>query len=548
MSQAAKKELLLQAVTSSIDDRYGIVWDAYMEEPEIFKDDCLRPALVACLSCTYSDLANLVVRILKLDDATIVPLLKEEFDPKGKKEMVRRMEVLDAVAGATENDFYLSVLGVAEKKVREAVIYALRHDENNIELLIQLAGKEKGECKKKAILALAQSKGTGSREFFEAQLKKNWLKTVDFFEDTDNEAISDIVASELQKLLDTVESTIQQGKYLLEDEDAEKLRKLLHVVYYKSTDSLLDAFRRYVEMAESLKHAGKVLDVWGGNATSGERKTNYFSADYIAWCIKWSNVNRPNRRLMDFAYEMFEKYPESFAGAATITALFIENAKDAYDKFSFIIETPVGEGNERMSKEAVDNACEAIAKAFANVAWDEKQDGYIIGYSEKRLEDIDCRWVKAFTKGRVKVPGEDLHTPAFSRENSMYGCDWNGVLYSLMPEESRYPQIYTLIKNHFTEVIKTATLEQLYKNGSRLKGCGVDCVKGAVVEAVKRKTEDGVLYLSWAMEEVPMSVEEKLEELQQIKELQDKGEVEIKGWKPDTYEKLCEEVQDIDED
>ena len=71
------------------------------------------------------------------DGENVVPLLKGGFDPKGKKAMVRRVQVIDKVSGAKENDFYLEKLADAEKEVRQALIYALRHSMDNIDQLLE---------------------------------------------------------------------------------------------------------------------------------------------------------------------------------------------------------------------------------------------------------------------------------------------------------------------------------------------------------------------------------------------------------------------------
>ena len=75
--------------------------------------------------------------------------------------MVRRVEVLEAIAGKEENAFYLEMLSAAQKEVKEALIRALRHEKANETVLEELAKTEKGAFKKAALYALEEMKKRG---------------------------------------------------------------------------------------------------------------------------------------------------------------------------------------------------------------------------------------------------------------------------------------------------------------------------------------------------------------------------------------------------
>lgn len=65
----------------------------------------------------------------------------------GKKEKVRRVEVIDALADRAENDFYLTQLEDAEKDVKAALIYALRHVPDNIDKLLALVKSKRSNLR-----------------------------------------------------------------------------------------------------------------------------------------------------------------------------------------------------------------------------------------------------------------------------------------------------------------------------------------------------------------------------------------------------------------
>lgn len=135
---------LLEALTTSCDGHYGYVCDTHQENPELFKEYRVKNALVQALGASYAELADQVERwMIEENDKTILPALYRDFDPAGKKEMVRRVKVISALAGAGANDFYIRMLEKAQKDVRTELLDALRHDPQNVPLLCDLAKTEK---------------------------------------------------------------------------------------------------------------------------------------------------------------------------------------------------------------------------------------------------------------------------------------------------------------------------------------------------------------------------------------------------------------------
>ncbi|MBD5130907.1 MAG: hypothetical protein HDT43_13435 [Ruminococcaceae bacterium] len=163
---------VLEALTSSGGGQLNTILTARKETPEIFSDYRVKPALVQGLGASYAELADTAASILKGMGKEIIPLLKKDFDPKGKKEMVRRLNIIEELCGSEENDFYLEQLENSEKDVRKALIYALRHDERNIGKLIELTKTEKGKIKEAALAALISFDNKKSEEFFNEYGKK----------------------------------------------------------------------------------------------------------------------------------------------------------------------------------------------------------------------------------------------------------------------------------------------------------------------------------------------------------------------------------------
>ena len=192
---------LIEALTTPGSGNYSLVMNARDEHPELFNDYRVKPALIKGLGASYGELADLVAKILIGMGEEVVPLVKKDFDPKGKKEMVRRVHVIETVSGAKENAFYLEQLENAEKDVRKALVYALHHDEGNIEKLIDFTKTEKGKIKTAALAALASFDCEKSAAFFEEYSKKKPLDVIKIMENVSTEWASGLTARLIDDLL-----------------------------------------------------------------------------------------------------------------------------------------------------------------------------------------------------------------------------------------------------------------------------------------------------------------------------------------------------------
>ncbi|MFR1833653.1 MAG: hypothetical protein ACLSX5_10920 [Lachnospiraceae bacterium] len=138
---------LKQAMTGTGGGRYNIIEETHRNYPEVFDDYRVQKLMIKGLGDSYSELASLYADWLSEKGEKVLPLLKEEFDPAGKREMVHRVHIIAKLAGEKENEFYVSQLPESKKEVREALIEALRFSPSNAPLLLQLIKTEKGRTK-----------------------------------------------------------------------------------------------------------------------------------------------------------------------------------------------------------------------------------------------------------------------------------------------------------------------------------------------------------------------------------------------------------------
>lgn len=89
---------LQDALTTSGGGNFGFIMDTRQNSPELLRDYRVKGSMVKALGAGYSELAEQVTEWLKQDGYDMIPLLMDGFDPKGKKEMVRRIWVLEALS------------------------------------------------------------------------------------------------------------------------------------------------------------------------------------------------------------------------------------------------------------------------------------------------------------------------------------------------------------------------------------------------------------------------------------------------------------------
>lgn len=242
---------LVEALTTSGNGHYQYVVDTHTEKPELFQDYRVKSAMVQALGAGYAELAEQVELWLKEESMGIVPMLQKGFDPKGRKEMVRRVQVMEAVAGEECSAFFTAMLPEAEKDVKNALIYALRHGKENTELLLELVKKEKGNAKKMALYALACMEDTRAEQYFREMYGKKPAETLDFLGMTTTGWAAKLVSESLMNLLERCQKPLygKEGNVHTQEE-TELLRLALRALPGKRGETVCAAFRAAYEVED----------------------------------------------------------------------------------------------------------------------------------------------------------------------------------------------------------------------------------------------------------------------------------------------------------
>lgn len=193
---------LIDALTTSGGGHYGYMCEMHDSHPELFRDYRVKYTLVQALGASYAELAEKVEEWLReSNDNTILPLLYKDFDPKGKKEMVRRVRLISALAGAKANDFYIKMLKEAQREVRTELIDALRHDHGNMTLLFAMSKTEKGKNRDKVFELIAEIQDEQVKDFFQELAKKKQDTVLVYLRNSTTDWSAKLVAEICDKLL-----------------------------------------------------------------------------------------------------------------------------------------------------------------------------------------------------------------------------------------------------------------------------------------------------------------------------------------------------------
>ena len=97
---------LIYALTETGSGRYQIIEDIIENNSKLFNDFRVKAYMIHGLSDKYSEISDRITEELKKQTKEIVPLLKDGFDPQGKREMVLKLDIISTLSKEEENDFY----------------------------------------------------------------------------------------------------------------------------------------------------------------------------------------------------------------------------------------------------------------------------------------------------------------------------------------------------------------------------------------------------------------------------------------------------------
>jgi len=392
---------LKSALTEKGSGRYEIVKSAFDAKSPVLNDFRLRSVFIAALGDSYAEMADLVVEILASGDSGIVPLLKEDFDPKGKREMARRVEVIENLAKEQENEFYLSLVEKSSPVVRLAAVHALKHDAANAELLMSLAETEKGELRDAAYSSLYELKQSDTRAFWLKHAEQSPGEVASYLFDDIGDDVSDVIAGKLNSLLDTIVTSANNSKEATEisQKQYNELESLIYMSTNKASSQLIDVYASIVSLAKLLSKVKVSAQISYGRFG---KELHHDLLREINLVVARGIVLGYNEQLVAAASHLYETCGSPYLHAGFCAALVSKPAAEVYDQFSPLL----------LHKDSA----EIIAAVLAFVLYDEEQQVYSLYAANSRAtyyswknraskplyELLDPRWVELLISDKVR--------------------------------------------------------------------------------------------------------------------------------------------------
>ena len=528
---------LVEALTTSGSGHYSTVVDTHETHPELFSDYRVRDALVKALGAKYAELADTAGQWLCQEDKSILPLLTQGFDPAGKKEMARRVQVIDTIAGGSLNDWYISQLEGAKKQVRVMLIYALRHCPENLELLLKLAKTEKYDNKDAARWALARIQNPGALPFWREMMEADLIENGRFFMASNSPAATALTAELLERELEDLLAPDDAPWYT---EKEKRLANLLYALVGKTGPAICDAYRKGAALGTKLDGSrawkngkGHINEQMFFQRPGGQKHPfSVALVEVLNQSIQWN----PDPGLCTLAEELYESYGGLWAGPAVCAALLTKGAEEAAAGGKkllapSLLERLTGKEEKQLLMNLVFGELAGPGGALPDFM---RQGMDIVRPAYRRLNNDPAGLVKAFWVDLYYTP---IAAP-------LDGWWYDLMMRHRMDQKLQYfidkedPALCQKIGEYFCHRIKMGVLDMpLQYAFSALTGCGWTQWKGLLLSYIQH-TSQSVHY--WEVRNIlqylPISSKEKGEELADIYA---KGR--FSGWPEKTVER---QIQD----
>lgn len=502
---------LVYALTHSGSGHYSFIVDTHKEHPEIFKDYRVKEALVKALDSSYAETAWLAENWLIEDGEAVIPFLKKDFDSKGKKEMVRRINIIEKVAGAKENDFYLQQLPKAEKEVKSGIIYALHHSEENVDVLLDLLKTEKGNQKAVAYSALASLEGEKVISFWSDFMEKAPVKALFYFRCNTKEWASKKIAENMEKLLQPILSSLENSSaedtgektFQLSEKQEEIIDAYLESLPGKSGDKICECYR----MAAALKYRLVKL------------KQKPFK-EMVSTALRNALFVCPTKELKELALELYETYKttiyqKDYLKTAIIAQMLLEGDCSEW------LEEQLLDNRKSLTeqKQVFSNPKVTVLKeAISGLRWEEEQKEFVL---KSEIADNSIHPIEEYTQ-TVKQPIEGKLADLLMKcKNEKIDI----ILQNCICKDNL--EFCAKLEDYFYK--RALSVKDNRRYITALKSCGASKCSGLAVHYFSNR---GMVY-QWELmnylENMPGSGIAKAEETERIYQMAKRKEIRVNG-------------------
>ncbi len=525
--------VLLDALENSGGGRYGYVLEQHKEQPQLFRDYRVRAAMVKALGAAYAELAETVAEWLAEEGSqdpaaagSILHLLQRGFDPKGKKDMIRRIQVMEAIAGGQANDFYLAQLPAAEKEMRGALIHALGYSPENEEVLLELANTEKGNNKKMACYVLARIGGEKTWEFFEKMAAKNPAQTASFLEGSKLEQAALLNA---RIFLEALEQW-RRGEKKRDKELETLLDACLQAFAGKEGTKVCDCFRQAAALGQALdepvetEKAGRWVMTF---TRPGSVEKKYYFSQVIPEALFYSVLVNPEKELAALAGELYRQYGDAYFPGALAGALFTKAGEECQELLREFLEE-----KKLLGKKIRKDRAGLVQKVLERVKADPSGEGHVILVTFIDPADLKPRRISR-SISTITAGMYDLLMELEENKTDMILASW------IRPEDE---DMCRRLAGYLYE--RALQVQDNIGYLEPLKRCHAsDCSRLAVSFFTKNKTRVSSWQLASYLDRLPGSAESRAAEAARIVELLKKGELKGPGGCVQTAEEYIQRMK-----
>ena len=497
---------LIYAFTKTGGGRYQVIENTIKNTPEIFNDFRVKTYMIHGLSDSYTAIGDLMIEELGKLGKEIIPLLKDGFNPQGKREMLARLDIISHIGKENENDFYKYCIENGSKEIKEFAIGALKYSQDNIDYILNLTKIEKGKLKNKAFEVLSYMSDSRAEKEWDKFFKKKPLENIEYLRGTDQQWATDylnnFIGVYIEELKNRSLKTAEERR-IVENE----VTRICSVILNKRTDKILSLFK----------------DLYPYNKYEIKKILSF----YI--------VTDLNKELTDLIKELARKYEGEFLEQEFLISLIKDKPETVYKNFSKYagvggLEEEIKKlfnslfKDNKISKNKEEAKAQEEFRTLFNVIfhiyYNEESKEYILQWSNMitynsiqiKLSGFDKRWYNVIFEldddyyekwnyySSYNTSIKRLYNPDIKGMKEKYGAFYYNIILSRIPYNE---DIEFLNKLGWTDYI--------------------DFLKGNIdIEKNPSALANRIRYINYILKDIPISETELKKQLEEIIEMDKK--------------------------
>ena len=291
---------LLYALTETGSGRCEIIENIIENNSKLLNDFRVKNYMIHGLSDKYSEISYIITEELKKQGKEVIPLLKDGFDPQGKRDMVLRLDIISPLCKEEENDFYKYCIENGSKEIKEIAIEALKYSQDNIDYILDLTKTEKGRLKNKAFEALSYMNDDRAEKEWDKFFKKKPFENILYLQNTNQQWAIDYLTNYIEEYVKELKKEDKKKEVGVE------VSSLCMMTFKKRTSKLLSLYK----------------ELYPYNRYEIKRILDY----YI--------VSKLDKEIIDLIKELSEKYEGELLQEEFLISLIKDKAETVYKNFS----------------------------------------------------------------------------------------------------------------------------------------------------------------------------------------------------------------------